>query len=842
MGLACTLSPVAAAPAPSVAGPAAAVVASPATPAAPSVPAAPLQEDGLETRTTSTYVVDPEAGAIRVTVEVSVTNQIPNRTRGGIIEQAYFSEIGVPILAEARDLVATRAGGGTAAVTTRDIGIPYARSAVIELEPNLFYGQTQSLTLTYNLPNQPPRSPGLTRANDAFVTFPAFTFGDPGMGSIEVRLPERFDVEVVRGELERSTADGQTVLSAENLDNPDAFLAFVVATDEEKLVIEPVDVEGAEVEVRAWPDDPAWADFAATNIADAKPVLEDLLGLPWPREEPLAVVESTGPYAYGYAGWYSEADGMISVGDELDPLVLTHELSHVWFNSQLFDDRWVAEGFAEVYATLALEELDQPQDGAAVPNRSGAGAVALNDWSDPFLLDESSAATETYGYATSRYVIDQVVAEVGVEAMQEVLAAARERTIPYAGDPEPESYDSPVTWQVLLDLVENRAGSAEATGLWDAYVVNDEQREQLAARTEARAVYDQLVEQGDGWTPPLEVRMIMSRWDFPALEDAVAEAEDVLAVRADIEEALEGLDVADLGLEDAYETATNTEDLLPVAEATLEAAQAYGAADAHMDEGEGLLGAVGLLFSGTDDRLETARRELEAGDPEASLRASQAVERRLDTAVRDGILRIVAVVLLLGAVLYAYLRVRRWRRDRRRRRAERLADAELAKLPGFAPVDPLVTPGTGSRAHDPADSIDAPEPAGPGGAGSGAGRGGRAGRVGGVRTAELPDLTAPTKPQPPLSPSSPEPPGGSPGSSSRPSSAPSSASSRSRKRSFRPFRSRSSRSGDDAPGGKDATDAPGPKAPGGPPGPEPAGEGTPNREPLPRRRSGITPL
>lgn len=700
----------------------------PGAPEAPGAPAAPVQEDGLQTRTTSTYVVDPAAGAIRVTVDISVTNQIPNRTRGGIIEQAYFSEIGVPVLTEAKDFVATKSGGGTAVVTPTDIGNPYVRSAVIELNPNLFYGQTQSLQLTYNLPNQPPRAPGLSRANDAFVTFPAFTFGDPGLGNIEIRLPERYEVEVVRGELDQTTAEGQTILTAENLENPDAFLAFVVGSDEEKLVIEPADVEGAEVEVRAWPDDPEWAEFAAAQIGDAKPVLEELIGLPWPRDDALAVVESAGPYAYGYAGWYSESDHTISVGDQLDPRVMVHELSHVWFNAQLFDDRWVAEGFAEAYAARALDELDEPQDAATTPDRAGAGAVALNDWSDPFLLDEASDATEAYGYAASWFVIDQVAEEVGVEELQAVLAAADAEAIPYAGDPEPESYGEPVNWQVLLDLLENRAGSTEAAELWDLFVVNDEQRTLLASRTDARAVYDDLVEQGDGWTPPLEVRMIMSRWDFPALDDAVAEAEDVLAVRDDIEAALAGLDVADLGLEDAYESAASTEDLMPEAESTLAAAEAYGAADARMDQGEGPLGAVGLLWSGTDDRLETARRELEAGDPEASIRASRSVESRLDTAVRDGILRLVVVLVFLGIVAFAYLRYRRWKKARRRRKADRLVDAETAKLPAFAQLDPLAVPGTGARSADPADSIDAPVDTEP------------------VPTAEIPD---PTEPPPP---------------------------------------------------------------------------------------------
>lgn len=652
---------------------------------------APGQEDGLETKTSVAYTVDPAAAVIRVRVEATVTNQIPNRTSGGVIEQAYFSEIGVPVLAEAANFQASTSGGAVVAVTPKDIGNQFVRSALVDLQPSLFYGQTQTVTLTYDLPNQKPRAPGVSRANEAFVTFPVFVFGDAGQASVEVRLPERYDVEVVGSALEEATKDGQTVLTAANIDDPDGFSAFVVGTDDAKLVDKAVDADGAEVNVRAWPDDAAWADFAAKQVADAKPVLEELIGQPWPRDDALEIVETASPYAYGYAGWYSEADHKISVGDELDPRVMVHELSHVWFNSRLFADRWAAEGFAEEYSTTALDELGQRQGGPAAPDRRADGAVALNDWSDPSLLDENSDATERYGYATSWYVVDQLAQEVGVEKLREVIAAIADQQISYTGDPEPESYEPGANWQRLLDLLENRAGSEMAGELWDGFVVNDEQRALLAQRAEALAAYDGLVERGGEWTPPQEVRQLMTQWKFDAVADAVDDADAILEVRDDIDAALKGLDVAPQGLEDGYESARATDDLLSGAEDTLDAAQGYRDADEHFDEGAGPLGVIGLLGSGTDDRLDTARRELESGDASASLRASAAVERRLDNAVRDGALRVAAVVFLLALVLFTLFRARRWRRRRGQKRIDRAADAQLAPL---GPLNPPKTETT----------------------------------------------------------------------------------------------------------------------------------------------------
>lgn len=700
------VSPVLAAPADAAKGESRAyeAAASPASPAAPQA----LDEDGLATTAKTTYSVDPKAGAIHVTVEVTVTNEIPNRNNGGVVEQAYFSEIGFPVLAEAANFHATKSGGGQVAVTPRDMGNPYVRAAVVDLEPNLFYGQTQMTKVTYDLPNQKPRAKGISRANAAFVTFPAFTFGDPGQTSVTVRVPSNYDVEVVGDELKDSTSGNVKVFTAENIEEPDVFMAVIVGTDDSKLTSKPADADGAKAKVRAWPDDAAWATFAVKQFEQAKPVLEELIGQPWPREDDeLEIIETSSPYAYGYAGWYSEADHKISVGDELNPRVMVHELSHVWFNSQLFADRWIAEGFAEAYATTALDQLDQPQDAPKAPNIHAPGAVALNDWSDPLLLDDNSAATEKFGYSTAWYVVDQLVRELGADKLREVLDAASARTIAYTGDPKPEGVAGATDWKRLLDLLEERAGSKKAAALWETYVVADNETPTLEARTDARADYEALREDGGSWTPPLEVRTVMASWEFNGLAEAISEAEQVLDLRHDIDEALLGHDVGGLELEQQYESARDTGKVVPVAEKTLDAAKAYAEADDDLDDGAGFLGAVGLLGSGADDELDTARKELKQGHPAASLAASRVVEKRVRDAKRNGALRVGVVVLVLFVALFGWWRLRRWRRRRGDARvAKAVAALEEANTPPTKPTPTTESTSTESTLPESTNATD----------------------------------------------------------------------------------------------------------------------------------------
>src|SRR5262249_12800980 len=136
------------------------------------------------------------------------------------------------------------------------------------LQPRLLYNQTQVVRLTYDIPYQPPRSQGLSRANDAVVVFPAFSPGDAGLASIEVQLPDNFAVEVAGDHLDQSDSGGHTVLKADAIADPDMFTAIVVGTDNTKLATRKIHVDGRDVELKAWPNDAEWATQIAHQLGD----------------------------------------------------------------------------------------------------------------------------------------------------------------------------------------------------------------------------------------------------------------------------------------------------------------------------------------------------------------------------------------------------------------------------------------------------------------------------------------------------------------------------------------------------------------------------------------------
>jgi hypothetical protein len=680
-------------------GPATAPVAAvPAAPAAPAVPtalaspdaadvagalAAPGQEvdDGLTVRADAKFVVDPDSRQIHVTTAITLTNTKADTRRGDIIEQHYFSRYDVPVLSEAANVRAVLEGGSrlpvnvTAAGSTAQQWVKYAQ---ITLQPHLLFNETQKITLSYDLPYREPRSTGLIRANDALVTFPAFAPGDAGMTTIEVRLPASFAVEVAGDTLDQQEQGDEIVLTSGPIDQPELFTATVVATDDDQLVSRSVQVDDRTVDVRAWPDDTEWGDFIAERLGAIMPALDQLVGQPWPTERGLAVIETGSPYAHGYAGWYDQVDHSISLGDELDSVVVAHELSHVWFNANLFEARWINEGLANEYAETTMRQVGEQPPGVTAPDRNGDAAVPLNDWGTPSLLEQQDEATETYGYAASWYVMDQIAAEIGVDKMRAVIDAVADDRMPYLGDPDPENVHGVANWKRLLDQFENVGGSQRATELFGQYVVDDSDKTLLATRTEARGAYEGLAERGGGWTPPLAVRVAMSDWKFGDVGPAVIQANGVLDLRDEIDEALAGLGIDHLALEDDYESARDLVALSNEAGDTLDAARAYRDAHERRDEGPGLVGTIGLLGTGTDDRLDDAADALDSGHPERSLAASAAVEDRLDGATRNGLLRLAGLVVLL--VLVGVGVERRWGRPRRQGKARQAEIDQLEAL------------------------------------------------------------------------------------------------------------------------------------------------------------------
>ena len=77
--------------------------------------------------------------------------------------------------------------------------------------PDLYFRQSRSIRIEYELPGGKPRSSGDIRVGAAFVTFTAWSWGDPGRSTVRIVLPKGF-TNSGYGETLKTTEEADRVL------------------------------------------------------------------------------------------------------------------------------------------------------------------------------------------------------------------------------------------------------------------------------------------------------------------------------------------------------------------------------------------------------------------------------------------------------------------------------------------------------------------------------------------------------------------------------------------------------------------------------------------------------
>ena len=605
---------------------------------------------------------------IRVTVDVTAVNRKPNAVNGGAITRYFYDGVNLGVQPEATHFRATQDGTAVKVATADRDGY---RLVTVLFRRDIYYKETAKVRLTFDLPAGKPRSASDVRVGTAFATFVAWAFGDKG--TVRVEVPKGFEVTASGSELTPSTgSDGQQVLTARTAASLDWY-AWVNARNDEGLTREQLALAGGDrIVVRGWPEDPRWRDRVTSVLASAVPDLVKRIGLPWPVDGPLTVIEVYTPLLEGYAGLYDSATDQITISEELDDATIVHEASHAWFNARLFTERWINEGLAEEYASRVLAAGGGDAAAPDAVKRTAAAAFPLNEWPPPApISDKASDAREEYGYDASWTVVRAILAETGEDGLRRVFRAADEGTTAYVGDATPERTSLPGDWRRFLDLTEEVGGATSATALITQWAAAPDAQASLTARVAARRDYHALVAAGGTWAAPVVVRLAMDAWAFDRAGEAMGGADAVLDRRDEmmLQAADEGLTPADT-LEAAYEAAASAaalDDALALVDATATSLDEVAAARTAAEQPRDWLTSLGLDGEDPAAGLTAARVAWQAGDLEqATVLADQAVAA-LAAAPGNGRTRVlvvgggaVALVLVLGlAVVFARRRRRR---------------------------------------------------------------------------------------------------------------------------------------------------------------------------------------
>jgi hypothetical protein len=663
--------------------PALALVAALGLVVAPTSPVGPREvlaaRPDLTITSTARYDVQPDDRRVRVTLDLTLTNHLKDTTT----KRYYFDEAFLAVLPGTSGYKLTWEGDGSPSVKASKKTKTYTLLR-LDLAERLYSGKTAKYRLTFNLKDPGGAATRDLRIGDSLVSFPVWAFAtdDTPGSSVSVVFPDGYDVKVEAGSIPDPTVDdeGRTIFRSGELDAPLDFFAYLVADRPgaytEQTIATRVADDPVRVTVRAWPDDPPWAERVSELLTTGLPALGEHVGLAWPHGDRLVVEEAVARTTGGYAGLFDPSEGKVEIAYYADDFVVLHEAAHGWFNGMLLADRWANEAFASYYAMEVAEDLAVEVRDTELTDELRAVRIPLNGWGP---VGSEDPVQEDFAYAAGLELARAIAERAGDDGLRAVwadAAAGVQAYQPRAAGGTPETASGTPDWRGLLDLLEART-AATYDDLWRAWVARPTDLPLLDARAAAREQLSEVEAAVDGWRLPRPIRDAMRAWQFEDATDLLDGAAAALEQREAVESAAAdaGL-IAPDALRTAFEDDDGFDDALAEADAELAAIDAYADAAALRPAELSPILALGLWGLTPDIDLETARDALARGDLTGSVAASSSAATAWGEADGEGQGRAISLGLLAAAVVVGVLTVllvfRRRRTRHRRAMAHRI--------------------------------------------------------------------------------------------------------------------------------------------------------------------------
>ncbi len=608
--------------------------------------------------TVAAYDVQPDKKRIVVSVDVTFTNTTPN-------PPGQFSAFEVIDLAIHNGATSVTARDSQGALPVKVASRNGVNVASVSPRARVRYKQKVTFRLSYVLPDGASSD---VRVRPSAIVFPVWSFGTSG--KVSVSLPADYEVRV-DGDALTVVADGTTRrLESGAVADPTSWLARLIAVHPASYATSSATVALAsgtvDLQVRAWTDDPAWGEETLSLVSDVLPLLEQQIGLDYPRVGPLVVVE-TVPDVPGELAEPTLEEGQIAVAFNQPDFTTLHQLAHIWISDQLASERWIREGFAsQAAAAIALQlKVAPPYDPETRLDELPKDVpFPLISWG----VGEATAAQDTYGYAASWALAERLAKAVGPDQLRLAwrrIAGGVGAYEPIADEP-PQPTGQPVTpvdSRRLLDQLEAVSG-ADLANEFGTTVFDDAAASELLLRAAAREANAGLLAAAGDWGSPVPVIADLSAWRFDVAQVEIAQALTWLAERDELLAAIERAGLASPDrLRDRYRTSGGGADAQDELRAESAVVAGYGEVRATLSRSPSVIERVGLL-GGTEpsEHLAMAATLFAEGDLRGAAEEVEAVRTRLDGAATDGLVRLVSALAVLAVLLALAIAVARRRR------------------------------------------------------------------------------------------------------------------------------------------------------------------------------------
>ena len=616
-------------------------------------------DDLLHVTSNVSYRIQPDPstgsgqalGPVHVSWQVTLKNNDPQTARAQDGTTSFYNSFSVAIFRGATNLSAFSPAATPLKVTVNNSQEGPLVSATVTFERRLFYQETYSFTLEYDLPTARHESVLVT---PFYVFLPLIVSGDEATVAVSTPTDPTW---VVTLELKDCTQSGSSFACSSRdslylaafaeVSRPDA-----TATTSMDLALKE---KAVSVTLTYFRGEEGWAQHVQELIWASLPVIEGLYGFPYPGPFTIKIAMGGRQAILDYAGLTTcdpQAGCAIAISPLADDFAILHELAHLW--SGIYTKRWISEGFAELIGDEAAAHLPSGLLQGGPPSHPESTLdIRLDAWgnlSSITVADDAERATEDAGYYRSWRFLLLLRAQVGLEALQQANAAIAKS-------------DHPVDSRRFMDTLEDVSGQ-NLDQLFADWVFPDSMAPTLVARRQARerlaALTAQAQSEGLSSDVPDAIRKEIDAWRFEEALAALDRAEIALQTYAQIKDALSALrrDVraADLSFPQTIDDTLGRWDFeaarLAIATAG-RALEAYTAARQEVDAPRSLWRRLGLLGSDPNAALERAAQAFSRGEFEAAVREADVAADTVDDASHIALQRLLIFIGILVAVSMA---------------------------------------------------------------------------------------------------------------------------------------------------------------------------------------------
>ena len=643
--------------------------------------------DQLQASGVSTYQLQPGRGVVHVTIDFTLTNRAPTKSRTydcsyyGIdgygneyyVKRTcrvdtlyYYISYSAWIEKDARAVKAT--SGGTSLAVSKGKTDGEYRSFTIKF-PKLFYGKTRKIRLAYDLPAGGPRTVATRRVGYVYSSFCAVGPGSD-TGRLLIEIPSGYVMNPTATMTAR-TSNGQTTFDSGSLKTkPWDFYTCLKGSDPTGYAETPVtEPSGDTVTVDSWKEDATWATGVKAAASDL-PALRTVLGEP-PHGSSITIREGPPDSVAGYDTLSGE---LILSEDTTTRAAVDDALARMWF-PDTSGEPWLTNGYiawAEHQAGISATPCSDPGPYTG----GGSSSADLARWSPaPLDAEPAEAALATYQRQAACFIVDQLATAIGTDRMTATMAAMRDGTDGWSPSSAPSKRSSTyLDWNDWLDLVTERglipAGADPdlASDLLLRFGVTRDDKT-LGAHSRTRDRYHALLALLGGKPAPSAVTAPLAAWKLDDADAAIAAATSALTKIAAAKSTLPALDVDGGPVEQAVLGATSQADL-DAASASADTqdrlASEVADAEAVSTTQPDPIQALGLIGTTTPDPA-SAVAAVGSIDQQAADADAAALKAPMDGARDAGLQRLAIAGLAILLVLVAIAAVVLVRRRRSRR-------------------------------------------------------------------------------------------------------------------------------------------------------------------------------